>query len=173
MAASMGNSGLVVAVDLHPARLSTLREACERLAARIVRPVAADASLDLPLAEGVVFDRALVDAPCSGTGTLRRNPEIKWRLGASDPARFAGLQGALLDRAAERVRAGGRLVYSTCSLEREEDEDVALAFLARNPGFALEPEAVPEAVRTDEGFLRTWPHVHGTVGFFAAVFSRG
>lgn len=172
LAAAMGNAGLVVALDLYPARLATLSEACRRLAARIVRPVAADASAELPLVEGLTFDRALVDAPCSGTGTLRRNPEIKWRLAADAPARFAELQGALLDRAAERVRPGGRLVYSTCSLEREEDEDVARAFLERNPSFVLAPDVVPEAVRTDEGFLRTWPHVHGTDGFFAAVFSH-
>jgi 16S rRNA (cytosine967-C5)-methyltransferase len=172
LAAAMGNDGLVVAVDLHPARLSTLAATCARLAARIVRPVAADAAAELPLATGVAFDRVLVDAPCSGTGTLRRNPEIKWRLTAADPARFAALQGALLDRAAERVRLGGRLVYSTCSLEIEEDEAVAQAFLERRPDFALARDAVPAALRTDDGFLRTWPHLHGSDGFFAAVFVR-
>jgi 16S rRNA (cytosine967-C5)-methyltransferase len=172
LAAAMGNSGLVVAVDLHPARLATLAAACRRLAARIVRPVAADASAGLPLAPEVAFDRAIVDAPCSGTGTLRRNPEIKWRLAATDPERFATLQGALLDQAGARVRPGGRLVYSTCSLEPEENEAVARAFLERHAGFALAPDAVPAAARTEDGFLRTWPHRHGSDGFFAAVFER-
>jgi 16S rRNA (cytosine967-C5)-methyltransferase len=172
LAAAMGNSGLVVAVDLHPARLTTLAATCQRLAARIVRPLAADAAADLPFAPRVAFDRVLVDAPCSGTGTLRRNPEIKWRLSATDPARFADLQSALLDCAAERVRPRGRLVYSTCSLEPEEDEAVANAFLDRHIDFALVPGAVPETLRTEDGFLRTWPHVHGTDGFFAAVFER-
>jgi 16S rRNA (cytosine967-C5)-methyltransferase len=169
MAAAMGNDGVVVAVDLHPARVAILAETCRRLAARIVRPIAADASADLPLAADVRFDRVLVDAPCSGTGTLRRNPEIKWRLAVEDLARFAALQSALLDRAAERVRDGGRLVYSTCSLEPEENEAVAAAFLARHPAFRLAPEAVPEALRTGDGFLRTWPHRHGADGFFAVV----
>jgi 16S rRNA (cytosine967-C5)-methyltransferase len=172
LAAAMGNDGLVVAVDLHPARLATLAETCRRLAARIVRPVAADASRDLPLAGSVAFDRVLVDAPCSGTGTLRRNPEIKWRLTATDPARFGALQGSLLDSAARHVRPGGRLVYSTCSVEPEENEDVVAAFLARHSEFALAPDAVPAAVRTHDGYLRTWPHRHGSDGFFAAVMER-
>jgi 16S rRNA (cytosine967-C5)-methyltransferase len=172
MVAAMGNDGLVVAVDLHPARVATLVETCRRLAAHAVRPLAADASIDLPLAPEARFDRVLVDAPCSGTGTLRRNPEIRWRLAASDLPRCAALQGALLDRAAERVVAGGRLVYSTCSLEPEENEEVVAAFLARHPEYGLVPEAVPEALRTEDGFLRTWPHRHGADGFFAAVMER-
>jgi 16S rRNA (cytosine967-C5)-methyltransferase len=172
LAAAMGNDGLVVAVDLHPARLATLAETCRRLAARVVRPLAADASRDLPLAEGVAFDRVLVDAPCSGTGTLRRNPEIRWRLTPADPARFGALQGSLLDAAAGRVRPGGRLVYSTCSVEPEENEEVVAAFLGRHPEFALAPGAVPEALRTADGHLRTWPHRHGSDGFFAAVLER-
>ncbi len=172
IAASMGNSGLVVAVDLHPARLATLVETSRRLAANIVRPVAADASRDLPVDEGVLFDRVLLDAPCSGTGTLRRNPEIKWRLAAGDLERFADLQGVLLDRAGARVRPGGRLVYSTCSLEPEENEAVVAAFLGRHSDLALVPDAVPERLRTDDGFLRTWPHRDGADGFFAAVFER-
>lgn len=172
MAAAMGNDGLVVAVDLYPARLATLAETCRRLAARIVRAVAADATRPLPIAPEARFDRVLVDAPCSGTGTLRRNPEIKWRLAAADLERFAALQTSLLERAAERVRPGGRLVYSTCSMEPEENEAVAGAFLERNPDFSAAPEAVPEPLRTAEGFLRTWPHRHGSDGFFAAVLSR-
>jgi 16S rRNA (cytosine967-C5)-methyltransferase len=169
LAAMMGNSGLVVALDLHPSRLATLAETCRRLAANVVRPVAADASVDLPLAADARFDRVLLDAPCSGTGTLRRNPEIKWRLAEADLGRFSGLQSTLLERAAERVRPGGRLVYSTCSLEPEENEAVVDAFLASHPEFrAVEPDA-PADLRTERGFLRTWPHRHGTDGFFAAV----
>jgi 16S rRNA (cytosine967-C5)-methyltransferase len=173
MAALMGNSGRIVAVDLHPARVTTLAATCRRLAARIVLPVAADATRSLPLAEGERFDRVLLDAPCSGTGTLRRNPEIKWRLGEHDLARFADLQGELLERAAERVRPGGRLVYSTCSLEAEEDEAVIASFLGRHPEFSLAAAEAPPDLRTPDGFLRTFPHRHGADGFFAAVLSRG
>jgi 16S rRNA (cytosine967-C5)-methyltransferase len=173
MAAAMGNSGTIVAVDLHPARLATLRETAARLAARCVRPVAADATRDLPLAAGETFDRVLIDAPCSGTGTLRRHPEIKWRLKDYDVARFPGLQRELLERGAARLRPGGRLVYSTCSLEPEEDEAVVRGFLEAHPDFATERPDAPAPFLTGEGFLRTFPHRDGSDGFFAAVLARG
>lgn len=172
LAAQMGNNGLVVAVDLYPARLAMLVETCHRLAARIVQPVAADASVDLPLSTDADFDRVLLDAPCSGTGTLRRNPEIKWRLEPSSIARFAELQGRLLRRAAERVRPGGRLVYSTCSVETDENEAVVEAFLAESSEFTLAETEVAAELRTDRGFVRTFPHRHGSDGFFAAVLER-
>ncbi len=172
MAALMGNTGRIVAIDLYRARLATLDETCRRLAVRIVRPVAADATRDLPLAPHVRFDRVLVDAPCSGTGTLRRNPEIKWRLAAEDLPRFASLQTGLLARAAERVLPGGRLVYSTCSLEPEENEHVAAAFLAAAPEFGHVTAGLPPGLCTPEGFVRTYPHRNGSDGFFAAVFER-
>lgn len=169
MAAAMANNGQIVAVDVHPSRLSTLVAVCRRLAANIVRPVAADAASALPFSDRVTFDRVLLDAPCSGTGTLRRNPEIRWRLKKTDLERFAALQSAMLDHAADRVRPGGRLVYSTCSLEREEDEAIVEAFLAKRGDFHLVAEAVPEAFRSTDGFLRVFPHRHGADGFFAAV----
>jgi 16S rRNA (cytosine967-C5)-methyltransferase len=172
MASAMGNAGTVVAVDLHPARLATLAATCSRLATRIVHPVAADASVPLPFSEGARFDRVLLDAPCSGTGTLRRNPEIRWRLAAEDLPRFADLQRALLERAAERVSPGGRLVYATCSLEPEENEAVVEAFLGDNSAFRLDETAVPADVRSPSGYLRTFPHRHGSDGFFAAVLAR-
>jgi 16S rRNA (cytosine967-C5)-methyltransferase len=172
IAAAMGNDGLVVAVDLYPARLATLRETTERLAARIVRPVAADASIDLPLAADATFDRVLVDAPCSGTGTLRRNPEIKWRLAPEDIAQFGELQERLVEQASSRVKPGGRLVYSTCSIEREENESVVERFLERHPEFALADREVPDALRTERGYLRTFPNRQGCDGFFAAVMLR-
>jgi len=172
MAAGMANDGRIVAVDVNPPRLDTLAATCRRLAVRIASPVAADASRGLPFAAEAVFDRVLVDAPCTGTGTLRRNPEIKWRLHPADVERCAGLQGALLEAAAERVRPGGRLVYSTCSMEREEDEDVAGAFRSRHPDFTLTDAGIPEPVRADGGYVRTFPHRHGCDGFFAAVFDR-
>ncbi|HQR40758.1 MAG TPA: RsmB/NOP family class I SAM-dependent RNA methyltransferase, partial [Blastocatellia bacterium] len=120
----------------------------------------------------VRFDRVLVDAPCSGTGTLRRNPEIKWRLAAEDLPRFASLQTGLLASAAERVLPGGRLVYSTCSLEPEENEHVAAAFLAGSPEFRHVTAGLPPGLCTPEGFVRTYPHRNGSDGFFAAVFER-
>jgi 16S rRNA (cytosine967-C5)-methyltransferase len=104
----------VVACDRYPRRLAEVPEQALR--------VVLDGVAALPFS--VKFDRILVDAPCSGTGTLARNPEIKWRLLPRDLARFAALQRALLDRALESLKPGGRLVYSTCSLEREENEEI-------------------------------------------------
>ena len=121
---------------------------------------------------GLRVDRALVDAPCSELGTLRRGPDVRWRL---DPAAFAALpalQLALCEVAAARVRPGGRLVYATCTFRREEDEEVALALEARHPELErIRPEAPPSCV-TEEGFLRTWPHRHGCDAFFAAAWRR-
>jgi 16S rRNA (cytosine967-C5)-methyltransferase len=119
-----------------------------------VRSLVADGR-HLPFPADLVFDRVLLDAPCSGTGTLRRNPEIRWRLAADDPPRFAILQRMLLARAAERVRPGGRLVYATCSLEPEENEGVVEPFLADNPAFRVDAGDIPAEVRTPQGVLRT------------------
>ena len=123
--------------------------------------------------DGLVVDRVLVDAPCSELGALRRGPDLRWRL---DPAAFAplpALQRAILERAARHVRPGGTLVYATCTFRREEDEDVALALEADHPELARVPPPVPAAVLTADGFLRTWPHRHGTDAFFAAAWRSG
>ena len=109
--------GRVVALDIQANRAALVRENATRLGYDGVTVAVGDARR--PPLTPATFDRVLVDAPCSGTGTLRRNPEIKWRLAAGDLERFAALQTSLLERAAERVRPGGRLVYSTCSMEPE------------------------------------------------------
>lgn len=172
MAALMGNTGRIVAVDKYRARLATVVEAATRLAVRIIEPLAADSTVELPLLHDVLFDRVLVDAPCSGTGTLRRNPEIKWRLAPADIPRFTDLQKSLLDHAAERVRPGGRIVYSTCSLEPEENEVVASYFLERHREFSVVGAGLPGRLLTPDGFVRTYPHRDGSDGFFAAVLER-
>jgi 16S rRNA (cytosine967-C5)-methyltransferase len=170
LAALTSNHSWVVACDLHPHRLSILAATCSRLGAHSIDAVAMDATQGLPLEEK--FDRVLVDAPCSGTGTLRRNPEIKWRLAPEDIKRLSQIQTALLDRAARAVAPRGRLVYSTCSMEREENEEVIQRFLESDSAFRLiEPQAHPDLV-TDEKFVRTFPHRHNTDGFFAAAMER-
>jgi 16S rRNA (cytosine967-C5)-methyltransferase len=156
----------VHACDPDAARLGRLR-------ARAARAGASDAlAVHGPaVPDGLLADRAIVDAPCSELGALRRGPDQRYRI---DPATFAelpGLQLALLARAARHVRPGGRLVYATCTLRREENEGVALAFERAHPGFARSPVPSP-ALSTPEGFLRTWPHRHGTDGFFAAAWRR-
>jgi 16S rRNA (cytosine967-C5)-methyltransferase len=124
------------------------------------------------------FDRVLVDAPCTGTGTWRRNPDARLRLTEDDLADLLPKQAAILDQAAPLVRSGGRLVYATCSLLIEENEAQVTAFLARHPGFALVPpvpglDAETQALLPDTGeFLALTPSRHGTDGFFAAVVER-
>ena len=105
-------------------------------------------------------------------GSDKLTGEIKWRLAAGDIERFAALQRALLNIAAARVRPGGRLVYSTCSLEPEENEQVVQALLTESPSFSIIGVAVPTGLRTPDGFLRTLPHRDGADGFFAAVLER-
>ena len=113
-----------------------------------------------------------MDAPCSELGTLRRGPDLRWRI---DPFSFAplpALQLQILDGASRHLRPGGRLVYATCTFREEEDEAVAFAFERSHPEFRRQvPEAPPSTI-TPEGFFRTWPHRHGADAFFAAVFER-
>jgi 16S rRNA C967 or C1407 C5-methylase (RsmB/RsmF family) len=128
-----------------------------------------------PIADGA-FDRVLVDAPCSGTGVLRRHPEIRWRLTPGHLQELASLQGRLLDTAWRAAKPGGWIVYSVCSLEPEEGEQVVAAFAARSGCRVVDPRAhLPERARRvvgDDGFLRTFPHRHGTDGFFAALMRK-
>src|SRR4029453_16114488 len=124
-----------------------------------------------PLSSGS-FDRVLLDAPCSGTGTLRHNPEIRWRLTENDINRLAEQQYRLLQNAASVVRQGGVLVYSTCSVEREENENVVADFLLTNEQFRQIRIPVNESLRAEGGAARTWPHRDGTDGFYIAVFEH-
>jgi 16S rRNA (cytosine967-C5)-methyltransferase len=133
--------------------------------------VVLDAEQCLPFAEAG-FDRVLVDAPCSGTGTLRHNPEIRWRISAADIKQLAGRQRHLLLNAAKAVKPGGRLVYSTCSVETEENEEVIEAWLESHPTFDRIQLPLPLELLTESGAARTWPHRQGTDGFFIAVFER-
>jgi 16S rRNA (cytosine967-C5)-methyltransferase len=167
----------VTAVDRSASRLKRLHEnlARMRLEAEVVE---ADAERwDDPRQ----FDAVLLDAPCTSTGTFRRNPDVLWATRPSDLAKLADLQHRLLDSAADRVRRGGRLVFCTCSLEREEGETQITAFLRRRPDYRLErvePAEVgaPEASLAAEGWLRIlpshWPERGGVDGFFAARLAR-
>jgi 16S rRNA (cytosine967-C5)-methyltransferase len=125
------------------------------------------------------FDAVLLDAPCSATGTFRRHPDVLWVASPKDIAALSAVQARLLDAAARRVSAGGRLVYCVCSLEPEEGEAQVAALLARTPGFALDPMSpgeggAPEASLRPDGTLRILPNHRpgGTDGFFIARFRR-
>ena len=141
-----------------------------RLDARNVQAIVADA--EHPAVAPV--DVVLVDVPCTGTGTFRRHPDARWRLRMSDFAVLGVAQRAILRAAAQIVVPGGLLIYSTCSLELEENDEVIDAFLAAHPEFTLEPpaEGVVDASVLDRGRLRVLPHVHGHDGAFAARLRR-
>lgn len=163
-------ASLVIACDRSPARLERMRQNVERLDARNVVLVATDAR-ETALSP---VDAVLVDAPCTGTGTFRRHPDARWRLKASDLAVSAAAQRAILQSAASLVRPGGLMIYSTCSLEAEENERQVEAFLAAHPEWTLDPPpggTVADAV-LDGGMLRVLPQRHGVDGAFAARLRR-
>jgi 16S rRNA (cytosine967-C5)-methyltransferase len=163
-------AGHVYSSDISPARLARVVENVARLELTQVFPYVADARM--PATRPV--DVALVDAPCTGTGTFRRHPDARWRLKVSDLAVMGALQRAILRSAATVVKPGGLLVYSTCSLEPEENDAQIDAFLGENAEWRLEPPppgAVPESV-LDAGRLRVLPQGHGTDGAFAARLRR-
>ncbi len=176
IAALMANSGSVYAFDTSAKRLERLKPRLARAGLDNVRSVAIQNERDVRVQRlAGKIDRVLVDAPCSGTGTLRRNPDIKWR--ALDMEKLAATQRAILASASTLLKPGGRLVYATCSLLREENEEIVAGFLATHPDFVLLPAAEVlarrhVAVPTDGEFLRLLPHRHRTDGFFAAVLER-
>ena len=175
VAASVGPTGEVLALDRSPRAIRRLGEAAARLGLASVHATLYDACLAGEAWTGR-FSRVLLDAPCSGLGTLRRRPEIKWRRRPEDLPRAAALQTALLAGVAGAVAPGGLLVYSTCSPEPEETDEVLEAFLARHPEFAPEapgPDLQAFADPARPGVLRAWPHRHGTDGFFVARLRRG
>ncbi len=173
IAALTEDNAHIVSCDIHAHRLATLRSTCGRLAVSSIDAVALDATQALPFVEGsMMFDRVLVDAPCSGTGTLRGNPEIKWRLKLEDIEKLATLQLSLLKNASSAVAEGGRLLYSTCSLEPEENEAVIQEFLDGNAPFRVIQPDVRGDLLAGGGFVRTFPHRHGSDGFFSAVLEK-
>lgn len=168
----------IVAADVRDRRIRLLVETLTRTGVR-VHVIQADLRNSLPLP--AVFDCVLVDAPCSGLGTVRRDPDIKWRRAEEDLAGLATAERQLLANAAAAVRSGGRLVYATCSSEPEENEEVVDAFLQPRPAFrsATADELQRLAgwrflapLCTERGFLQTRPHLHGLEAFFAAVLVK-
>lgn len=166
LAALMENRGRIVAIDPHPGRLRLVGQAAARLGADIVEAHAGTVEALAPSFAGR-FDRVLVDAPCSNLGVLRRSPDVKWRRTETELPRLAERQRSILAAAARMCRPGGTLVYATCSLEPEENQEVVLPFLRAHPGWRLDPpEAFPIPLEPP-GVLSCLPHRHGTDGFTA------
>jgi 16S rRNA (cytosine967-C5)-methyltransferase len=177
LGAMMRSRGRLYAFDVAEKRLARLKPRLARSGLSNVHPVRIDSEHDPRIRRlAGKLDRVLVDAPCSGLGTLRRNPDLKWRQTPEDIARFIDRQASILRAAAELVKPGGRLVYATCSLLDDENDRVVDGFLVDDPTFA--PVSVGETLRAqgiaiDTGTrLRLTPHQHGTDGFFAAILER-
>lgn len=177
IAQKVGHRGEVIALELHERRLALIRREAQRLGLRNLRPLERDVTKGFDLQGRLRFPRILVDAPCSGLGVLRRNPDARWNARPEDIAKCAETQLALLASAARYVEDGGVLVYSVCTVTPEETEGVIEAFLKDHPEFEREsarpylPEAAGGLV-DDTGALRTWPHLHGCDGFYAVRLVR-
>lgn len=179
--AAMRNTGRLYAMDTSAHRLDALKPRLARSQLSNVHPAAIAHERDdrVKRLAGKI-DRVLVDAPCSGLGTLRRNPDLKWRQKPEGIAEVTATQTAILESAARLLKSGGRLVYATCSMLPQENEEIAEAFSKAHPDFAVLPVAeeltrlkVANADKLCNGqFLRLWPHRHGTDGFFAAIWVR-
>lgn len=171
MAQLMDNQGEVLAMDISAAKLPLIQETAERLGIKIINTRVANL-FDSKAHPADAFDRILLDAPCSGLGVIRRNPEAKWRLTAADITRLSINQKSMLKNASKMLRRGGTLLYSTCSTSVEENEQVVQDFLSHHPEFVLENlvQLFPAfgELFTPEGMFRAWPHRHGMDGFFAA-----
>ena len=168
----MGDEGEICSCDIHPHKKKLIQAGADRLGLSCIAPMTADGKVFRPEWEDA-FDLVLVDAPCSGLGVIRKKPDIRLK----DPAALEGLpqvQLAILTNAARYVRPGGVLLYSTCTLLRRENEEVAGAFLQGHGGFRAEGFTLPgPAGAAPGGMLTLWPHRQGTDGFFICKLRKG
>ncbi|PZX29249.1 Ribosomal RNA small subunit methyltransferase B (rRNA (cytosine-C(5)-)-methyltransferase) (16S rRNA m5C967 methyltransferase) [Cupriavidus phytorum] len=180
LGAAMRSTGRLYAFDVSEKRLANLKPRLARSGLSNVHPVLIDSERDAKIKRlAGKADRVLVDAPCSGLGTLRRNPDLKWRQSPESVLELTAKQTAILDSAARLVKGGGRVVYATCSVLEAENEQIVRDFLAAHPNFRLVPAAEVLAEQKievpglpDNGMFALYPHLHQTDGFFAAVLER-
>jgi 16S rRNA (cytosine967-C5)-methyltransferase len=174
LAAILKNKGHIVAIDSNPEKISELEKESSRMGITSIKTHQTDLSAGLPDELRGKFDHVLVDAPCSGLGTLRRNPEIKWRITADDIDKFASIQKNILRNASLAVKKCGRLIYCTCSILPQENENIITDFLNLNSSFSLcrPPAQINKSMFDSEYFYRTYPHVHNMDGFFGVIFKR-
>lgn len=166
----MENSGRLVSCDLYPHKVDQLEENAGRYGAEIMQPALLDASRPHKPFLGT-FDRVLCDAPCSGMGIIRKKPDIRYK-SREEVLAMPAIQAPILDNAAAYLKPGGTLVYSTCSVMKQENREQVLAFLERHPDFSLVPFELPVCGRVEEGMITLWPHIHGTDGFFIAKLAK-
>ena len=182
LGALMRSTGRLYAFDVNEKRLSGLTPRMRRAGLSNVHPIAIKTERDVRVKRlAGKFDRVLVDAPCSGTGTLRRNPDLRWRMSEEELARINAIQANVLESASRLVKAGGRLVYATCSLLKEENQGVVEAFLAKHPEYeimdatdvlAKQGVELPQCAKAHAPYFVMAPHQSGTDGFFGAVLVK-
>ena len=177
LAQLMENQGKIIALDNQGWKLSRLMENAQRLEFSCIEPVEMDVLELEPSGEEFSFDRILLDAPCTGLGVIRRNPDIKWKVKPKDFRRLHLVQKQMLEKLAPLLKVGGILLYATCTVSKEENEETVQGFLAEHPDYQPEsarPYLPPgiEGVVNRIGAVQTWPHKHGTDGFFAVRLRR-
>lgn len=175
LAADMNNSGFLVATDVRKSRIALLAKTIRHSGATNIRIAQADFVAGAPFSNS--FDCVVVDAPCTGLGTIRTDPDIRWRCQPNDFSKMAEIQLSILEQASQAVKSGGRLLYSTCSSEPEENEEVIVSFLKLHPKFSiLDAKSLRDSLGVtltsainSSGHLRTYPFLHGLDAFFATV----
>lgn len=175
MAEKMNNMGTILATDLHPHKLDLIEETSARLGLDNIQTAPVDGRKAAQILEAESFDAVLVDAPCSGLGVMRRKPDIKYTKRAEDLSSLHEIQLELLDSAVKVLKKGGRLVYSTCTVNREENENTVKAFLASHPDMeSVELQNLPKELleRSQYGMLQVFPQDFGSDGFFVAAFHK-
>ncbi|MBD8025823.1 16S rRNA (cytosine(967)-C(5))-methyltransferase RsmB [Ureibacillus sp. Re31] len=175
MAEIMANDGSILATDLHPHKLDLIDETSARLGLDIIQTAPVDGRKAAELLQAESFDAVLVDAPCSGLGVMRRKPDIKYTKREEDLSRLHTIQLELLNNAVKVLKKGGRLVYSTCTVNKEENEDTVSAFLAAHPEMeSVQMDNLPKELlnRSQSGMLQVFPQDFGSDGFFVATFRK-
>jgi 16S rRNA (cytosine967-C5)-methyltransferase len=167
----MQNKGEIVALDRFESRLKILQKNLDRLKVTNVTSITIDAN---EFTDEKGFDRVLVDAPCSGLGTLTKKPDLKWKRDLGDIRNIVNIQYELLKRGAGLLKQGGSLVYSTCTVEPEENSEIIKKFLSENANFKLiyAGNFLPEELVAEDGTVQTFPHIHGLDGSFAAKLEK-
>jgi len=172
MAELMNNEGKIYAFDIDKARIKRMNEVLRRTGVEIAETVKADGRRAPEILGEEIADRVMLDAPCTSDGTIAKNPELRWRLREKNIPRVVALQKELIESAWRLLKPGGRLLYSTCSMLPEENEEVVKWFLERHADAKLIPLSGPYSPGFLEGTMRAWPHRHRTIGFFYALIRK-
>ncbi|NJF24792.1 RsmB/NOP family class I SAM-dependent RNA methyltransferase [Thermococcus sp. Bubb.Bath] len=172
MAELMNNKGRIYAFDVDKARIKRMNEVLRRTGVEIAEVIKADGRKAPEILGEETVDRILLDAPCTSDGTIAKNPELRWRLREKNISKVVALQKELIESAWRILKPGGRLLYSTCSILPEENEEVVKWFLERHPDAELIPLSGPYDPGFLEGTMRAWPHRHKTIGFFYTLIEK-